>query len=140
MTDAAINRRKILRLEGEMAKLGMPGPECPVQHLFAHSSVGRAIILPSGSLVVGQIHKHSHLNFIMRGACIVFTDEGPSQYVGPCYFVSQPGTKRVVHSLTEVEWVTVHVTEGTTEAEIKEDVIAPSFESLGLEVAQGELT
>jgi hypothetical protein len=44
-----------------------------------------------------------------------------------------------VYAREETIWVTVHVTKETDLAKIEEEIIAPSFESLGLDVSDKEL-
>jgi hypothetical protein len=139
---AATNRGKILGFQELLVKINVAGgevPDCPLEHFFAHESYGRKIVLPKGSVVVGKIHRHSHLNFVMRGSVSVMTDEGIEHIVAPACFVSTPGTKRVVYAREETIWVTVHVTKETDLAKIEEEIIAPSFESLGLDVSDKEL-
>lgn len=124
-------REKILGLEqamkGYLAETGDCAPDLRLTHHFAPGAYGREMILPKGSLVVGKIHKHAHLNFVMKGRVTVGTEEGVRTIVAPAVFVSQPGTKRVVYAHDETVWVTVHVTTSTNLEEIEEQVIAKTF-------------
>lgn len=104
---------------------------CPVKHHFAKGSYGREMFLPKGTKVVGQIHKHSHVNVISQGHVRVFTEhDGVQELVAPITFVSSPGTKRVVDVLEDTIWTTVHVTDKTDLAEIAKEVIADDFEGV----------
>jgi len=109
---------------------------CPLQHVFADGVYARHIILPKDSLVVGKIHKHAHHNFIQRGHVTVYTPEGMRELFAPCSFVSAAGTKRAVYAHEETLWITVHATTEKDIGKIEDDIIAPSFESLGLEVTK----
>lgn len=103
-------------------------PQCPLRHTFAPGSYARQILIPNGSLVVGKIHKHAHLNMLMLGTAVVATEEGIVTYHAPFVFTSQPGTKRVVVAITDVIWVTVHVTEETDLVKIEEQMIATTYD------------
>lgn len=111
----------------------------PLKHSFAPGNYAREITLPKDSLIVGKLHKHAHFNFILRGDVSVLTEEGPKRLKGPCYFVSFPGTKRVVYAHEETVWITVHPTNETDLAKIEDEVIAKDYASIGLTDPIGEL-
>ena len=107
---------------------GLAEPECPLIHLFAPGAYGRCIFIPRDTLVVGKIHKHAHLNFLMKGKVTVATEEGPVQYEGPLMMVSKAGTKRVVYTHEDTTWATVHLTNETDLEKIEDEIIAKSYE------------
>lgn len=124
----AVARARILDIE---AKVGaMPQIECKLAHHFAPGAYGREILLPRGSLVVGKLHRHAHLNIISMGRVSVFTEEGIKIYKAPLTFVSFPGTKRVVYAHEDTIWTTVHPTDKTDLADIEREVIAPDYVAL----------
>jgi len=135
----AINRGRILDFEAAMFKAKDDGvlQECdfPLKHTFTEGVYAREMTIPKGSVIVGKIHRHAHLNFVMRGEVSVMTDEGVKTITGPCYFVSTPGTKRVVTAHEETVWVTIHITEETDLAKIEDQIIAKSFDDLQLPVS-----
>lgn len=123
-------REKIITLEDglrELNRQGVPEPDCPLTHHFAPGAYGREIFLPKDSLVVGKIHKHAHLNMIMKGKVSVATEDGVKVYEAPLVLVSQAGTKRVVYTHEDTIWVTVHLTESQDLAEIEEQIIAKTY-------------
>lgn len=136
----AINRRKILDFQDAMLQARAQGAlvECdfPLEHTFTEGAYARQMTIPRGSVIVGKIHRHAHLNFVMRGKCSVFTEKGVKEIVAPAMFVSTPGTKRVVFAQEETVWVTVHVTEETDLEKIEDQIIAKDFSDLALPVAQ----
>lgn len=136
----AINRRKILDFQEAMFQAKAQGAlvECdfPLEHTFTEGAYARQMTIPRGSVIVGKIHRHAHLNFVMRGKCSVFTERGVKEIVAPAMFVSTPGTKRVVFAQEETVWVTVHVTEETDLEKIEDQIIAKDFSDLALPVAQ----
>ena len=127
-SDGGNFRDSILGLQNEL--LGMDQVDCPVTHHFAPSVYAREIFMPAGSVVVGKIHKHAHLNIISKGKVIVSTEFGKKQLVAPCTFVSEAGTKRAVYIVEDCIWTTIHPTEETDLEKIEEHVIAKDYESL----------
>lgn len=105
----------------------------PLRHTFVDGVYAREITLLEGQTVVGRIHKHAHLNFILHGKVRVLTEhEGAVEYTGPCMLVSQPGTKRLVHVLEDCVWVTIHKTDATTPEDADAEVIANSYADVEL--------
>jgi quercetin dioxygenase-like cupin family protein len=129
-------RLQILQLEESMkqvdgALIGRDTEQmCPLTHTFAEQVYAREIFLPKNSVVVGKIHKHSHLNFLMTGRVKVATEEGVKEITAPAMFVSAPGTKRVVFAVEDSVWITVHVTEHQDLEKIEEEIIAKSYEDI----------
>lgn len=101
---------------------------CPVTHHFAPGLYAREILLPAGTIIVGKIHRHAHVNTISMGRVVVATEFGTTEMAAPCTFVSKPGTKRAVVALEDTIWTTYHPTDETDLERIEEHVIAPTFE------------
>lgn len=124
-------RDNIVSLEQQIksfnAEHGLAEPDCPLIHAFAPGVYGRQIFIPKDTLVVGKIHKHAHLNFLMQGKVLVATEEGPKTYEGPLMMVSKAGTKRVVYTHTDTIWATVHLTQQTDLEKIEEEIIAKTY-------------
>lgn len=99
----------------------------PLKHLFAPGAYGRQITVPKDHWVIGKIHKHSHLNFLMQGRVAVLTEDGLMVMEAPFSFVSRPGAKRLVLALENTVWATVHITEETDLERIEDEVIAKSY-------------
>jgi quercetin dioxygenase-like cupin family protein len=101
-----------------------------VEHHFAPGCYGREIFMPAGSVVVGKIHRHAHLNVLLEGECEVVTEHERERLTAPHVWVSTPGIKRAVHNITDVRWITFHPTEETDLTKIEAEVIAPSYDNL----------
>jgi len=113
--------------------------ECPLQHVFAPGAYARTMRIPAGTVIVGKIHKHAHLNILSQGTVCVMTEtEGDRQLTGPLTMVSPPGTKRAVYAITDAVWTTIHLTNSTNLDEIEAEVIAPTFEDYEQFRLQGE--
>ena len=128
-------RARILAIEASLFRVEAAGGDVtsdlselmPLKHIFAPGAYGRQITVPPRHWVIGKIHKHAHLNFVMKGRCVVLTEDGPMVIQAPYSFVSSPGTKRVVLALEELVWSTVHLTSSTDLEEIEDEVIAKSY-------------
>lgn len=104
--------------------------DCPVKHSFADGCYIREWNSPPGMLITSKIHKIAHPFFVLKGEVTVVTDEGVERIKAPHYGITPPGTKRVLFTHTEVQWVTVHVTEETELDKIEEAIIAPTTDQL----------
>src|SRR5690242_10773992 len=123
------------RLRDCMKELTLTHYFAPIDPNYGCCTYARQIFLPKGSAVIGKIHRHAHLNFLMKGKVSVNTEFGVKYLEAPCTFVSEPGLKRAVYAETDAVWVTVHLTRYADEdhlAEIEEEIIAPTYQDLGL--------
>lgn len=107
----------------------LPEVEMPLQHVFAPGAYARTIFIPAGSVIVGKIHKHPHLNVLSMGHVTVYTEGGGEEDLhGPLTMVSPPGTKRAVYAHADTVWTTIHLTNETDLDKIEEHVIAKTYE------------
>jgi len=116
--------------------------DCTLKHYFTPKdekygccAYAREMLIPKGTIIIGKIHRHQHLNFISKGRATVFTEFGKKVLEAPCTFVSEVGLKRAVYAEEDTLWTTVHLTEFTGEeclTEIENEVIAPDYKALGL--------
>lgn len=121
-------RSSIMEVQRELEQL--PQIDCPLKHHFAPGAYAREILLPKGSLVIGKIHKHSHINVISKGRVSVITETGRKELEAPCTFVSDVGTKRAVYAHEDTVWTTVHVTNETDPEKLEEEIIAKTYDDL----------
>ena len=138
-------RQAIMALE-ERIRHEVSGPagsmapvECPLEHRFAPGIYARTIFLPAGSLVVGKIHNHAHVNVLSMGRVSVYTEQGPEEFSAPRTWISEPGTKRVVYTHEDAVWNTIHhnPTNETDTDKIEEFVIAKTFEQFDAHQREG---
>ena len=106
--------------------------ELPLKHIFTDGVYAREMFLPAGTIVLGKIHRHEHLNFISKGSVSVLTKEGLKHLDGPCTMVSPKGVKRAVLVHTDTIWTTIHANPSNeTDLEKIEDfTIAKSYDEL----------
>ena len=120
-------RKQLYALQASLG--GLPEVECPLQHVFAPGAYARTIFIPAGTVLVGKIHKHQHLNILSQGEVKVMTEGGGVEHLrGPLTMVSPPGTKRGVYAITDVVWTTIHLTNETDLEKIEDETIAKTYE------------
>jgi hypothetical protein len=100
----------------------------PLKHIFADGLYVREVFMPADQLLVTKIHKVEHPAFVLKGKVSVLTESGVEIIEGPCYFITKPGTKRVIYTHEDTTWVTVHSTDKKTPEEVEEEVIAKNFD------------
>jgi hypothetical protein len=116
--------------------------DCTVKHYFSPKdekygccTYAREMFIPKGTLIIGKIHRHQHLNIISKGKVVVYTEFGEKHMEAPITFVSEIGLKRSVFALEDTLWTTIHLTEFVGEenlSKIEEEVISPDYEEMGL--------
>jgi hypothetical protein len=109
----------------------------PLKHWLAPGIYAREIHLPGGTVVVGKIHRHRHLNIISKGRITCYTEFGLETLEAPASFISEPGTKRVVLTHEDAIWTTIHPnpTDETDISKLEEMFVALEYAELGMAVA-----
>lgn len=100
----------ILALEALVGSV--PQVETPVRHHFAEGLYVREMLIPAGTVIVGKVHRQSHLNIMTRGRMIVWTQEGRRELVvstEPFVIESKAGTKKVGYALEDTVWLNIHL-------------------------------
>lgn len=138
-------RENILKVEDGMKQMISSGviestlENCTLKHYFTPigkygcCTYAREMTIPKGTLIIGKIHRHEHLNIISKGKVAVITEFGKKYLEAPCTFISEIGLKRAVVAEEDTIWTTIHLTSKNTEAdlaEIEDEVIAPTYEAL----------
>lgn len=121
-------REQVICAESEIKE--MPQLDIPVTNHFSKDVYGREITIPADSIVVSKIHKHQSLNILAGGEIIMATESGVQRLKAPYVVVSPPGVKRMVYTVTECTWVTVHGTSETDVDKIEEQFIAKTYDDV----------
>lgn len=132
-----IKQRRVDIADFESVLSKLPGavlgdsPIMPLTHMFADGIYCRQIEIPAGAICVGKIHRHKHPNILLKGRVHVFTEgAGYEDLEAPVFMISEPGTKRAVHAITDAIWITFHRTDSVDLEEIEKEVITPDYQSL----------
>ena len=103
-------RAAIERLQSAMVKLPQIEPE--TQHYFADGIYMRTVWSPSGSVIVGKVHRTEHLYAVLTGRVQVTTDNGvvdlDANKNGPQILYCPVGTKRAVLVIEDAWRMNVH--------------------------------
>ena len=67
----------------------------PLKHTFADGIYIRQMDMKAGSAVVGAIHNHLHVWFLLTGILAVATEKGIEEFISPCYVLAEPGSKEL---------------------------------------------
>lgn len=138
IVDGSTMREKVLRLEAFLH--GFPQLPEQLTHHFADGIYARELHIPKDAVIVGKIHRHAHLNFLMKGDISVLTEHGVRRIKAPAVICSAPGIKRAGYAHEDSVWITVHATDEKDLDKIEDQVICKSFEEFELlTVAEDEV-
>ena len=97
-----------INVEGDGKHILTDSKIAPIKHTFADGVYIRQMDMKKDSVVVGAIHNHLHVWFLLTGHVTVATEDATEDYVSPCYIVSTPGVKRVIRANEDSIFVNVH--------------------------------
>jgi hypothetical protein len=102
----------------------------PLKHTFADGVYIRQMSMNKDTLVIGAIHNHLHVWFLLSGIITVATEDVNEEYVAPCYIVSTPGTKRVIYANEDSIFVNVHKNPTNCKdiGTLEEEIVSATFE------------
>lgn len=117
-----------------LSKEGSGEGDClPLKHSFPEGMYVRELFIPAGTELVGKIHKHSHMNFLMSGEITVATESAGVQVLkGPMCWVGEAGCQRAGITHTDTWWINVHPNPSNTKdlEKIEEAVIVSKVKEL----------
>ena len=102
----------------------------PLKHSFADGIYIREMKMEKGSAVIGAIHNHLHVWFLLQGELIVATENSTEEFLAPCYVISKPGSKRVIYAVEDSVFVNIHKNYSNTKniKELEADIVSNTFE------------
>ena len=136
-------RELLSKLQAALEEMGCTGShdDCPLEHTFTPGLYARKLSVLAGATVVTKIHKHEHPVFVLKGDCMVYSNDGTLKRVtAPCMMVTPAGTQRAVYVHEDTVWVTVHANpDNETDLKKLEDMlIAKNFDALPKATSQIE--
>ena len=101
----------------------------PIRHFFMDGVYVREMTMYKDTMVVGAIHKHLHMCFLLTGKITVVDKEGTVDHIAPCTIISTPGIKRVLYAHEDSIWYNTHKNPSNTEDvdELEKDIVAISY-------------
>ena len=83
-------------------------PDTPIKHSFADQIYIRQMNMKQDQVVVGAIHNHLHVWFLMEGRVIINNNGEIVEHIAPCYTISEPGSKRIIYAVEDSTFVNIH--------------------------------
>ena len=80
----------------------------PIRHFFMDGVYIREMTMFKDTFVIGAIHKHLHMCFLLEGHLSVAHEEDVVEYKAPCFIVSKPGIKRLLYDHEKSIWYNTH--------------------------------
>ena len=104
--------------------------QIPIEHFFMDGVYVRKMTMFKDTVVIGAIHKHLHMCFLLQGHLSVVSESGTKEYIAPCYIIAEPGEKRVLYSHEDSCWYNTHKNPNNTQdvRELEEQIVALSYE------------
>ena len=102
----------------------------PIRSFFMDGVYVREMTMYQGTAVIGAIHKHLHMCFLLQGHLSVASSSGVRDYVAPCYIIAEPGEKRVLYAHEDSLWYNTHKNPDNIEDVklLEKDIVATSYE------------
>jgi len=80
----------------------------PLKHVFADQIYLRELTIKKGMVMVGAIHNHLHIFFLLKGHLTLSDKNSVEDYEAPCYVVSKPGIQRAAYANEDSIVINVH--------------------------------
>ena len=102
----------------------------PLKHTFTDGIYIRQMSMKKDSFVIGKIHKHNHVWFLLTGEISVADENDTVDHVAPCYVEATAGSKRMIYAHKDSIWVNIHANPTNTQdlEELEELIIAKDYE------------
>jgi len=102
----------------------------PLKHTFTDGIYIRQMSMKKNSFVIGKIHKHNHVWFLLTGMISVADENDTVDHIAPCYVEAPSGSKRMIYAHEDSIWVNIHANPTNTQdlEELEELIIAKDYE------------
>ena len=98
----------------------------PLKHSFADQLYIRQMEMKKGTMVIGAVHNHKHVWFLLTGHLTISDNKKVQDYQAPCYVVSDAGTQRAIYANKDSIFVNVHKNPSNTEniEELEKEIVS----------------
>jgi hypothetical protein len=108
----------------------------PIIEDYSARLYARECSVPQGMTFTGKLHRHPHIVSLIKGKMAIVSEDGRKVVSAPYTWAAPASSKRAFHALEDSVLLNVHITKIEDEKDLdtlEEEVIAPSYSSLGLE-------
>ena len=125
-----INIADGINIEGDGENIVTNSKIAPIKHTFADGVYVRQMDVKKDTVVIGAIHKHLHVWFLLTGHVTIATEDSTEDYMAPCYIVSSPGVKRAIYAIEDSIFVNIHKNPSNTKDidKLEKEIVALSYE------------
>jgi len=125
ITKELINKSDELKVVGD-GKSIIHHDIVPLKHTFADQIYVRQMEMKQGTMVVGAVHNHKHVWFLLTGHLTISNNKDIQDYEAPCYVVSEPGSQRVIYANEDSIFVNIHKNPTNTEniEELEKEIVS----------------
>ncbi len=102
------NKTKGVKVLGDSKSILKDSSDLPIKHKFADQVYLREMTIKKGMVVVGAIHNHLHIFFLLKGHLTLSDKNSVEDYEAPCYVISKPGIQRAVYANEDSIVVNIH--------------------------------
>ena len=102
----------------------------PIKHYFMDGVYVREMTMFKDMFVIGAIHKHLHMCFLLQGHLSVAHEDDVVDYIAPCFIISKPGIKRVLYAHEDSIWYNTHQNPSNTEdiLKLEQELVCINYE------------
>lgn len=104
--------------------------EFPVDHQLIDGVYTRRLLIPKGSLLVGQLHLKECVNIVAKGDISILTETGAGRFQAGHVAVSGPGIQKVGYAHEDTVFINVFRTDKTDIKEIESEIARENVEEL----------
>ena len=130
LTQLMINNADGHNIVGDGVNIVRESPGARVSHEFADGIYLRRMDIDRGYFVIGAIHKHLHIWFLLKGNVTIAKKEGVEDYIAPCYVTSHPGDQRLIIANEDSIFVNNHKNPSNTQDidELEKNIVCMNWE------------
>lgn len=100
--------------------------EYRVDHYFKSGYYIRALHIPAGQLLIGELHKQTHYDYLAKGLFYIMSNDGVYMREAPFFSKNPPGVKKMGYAYTDVIYCNIHKTDKTDIDEIEKEMVVNS--------------
>ena len=103
--------------------------QIPIRHFFMDGVYVREMTMYKGIVVIGAIHKHLHMCFLLKGKLSVASRQGVVEYIAPWFIIAEPGEKRVLYAHEDSYWYNTHKNPNNIKdvKDLEKEIVASSY-------------